>query len=94
MQYRRVIIITIISLTPLMIPLIGMQFSSEVTWTLSDFVVAWALLLGTTLGCDLTLRKVKNLKHRIAICVALLALLLLIWAELAVGILGTPFSGS
>jgi len=70
-----------------------MQFTDEVKWTLFDFVVAAVLLLGTGLLCDLVIRKVNKTKFRIVICVVLLATLLLIWAELAVGILGTLLSG-
>ncbi len=70
----------------LLIPLIAMEFSDEVNWTLLDFIAAGVLLLGTGLMCELVLRKVKKTKHRIAICLAILAMLLLIWAELAVGI--------
>ena len=77
----------------LLIPLIAMQFTDEVSWTLPDFVVAGVLLLVTGLMCDLVIRKVQNLNYRIAICAALLLALLLIWAELAVGIFGSPFSG-
>jgi hypothetical protein len=42
---------------------------------------------------ELVVRKIKKIKLRIAVCVALIAVLLLIWAELAVGIFGTPFGG-
>lgn len=78
----------------LLIPLIAMQFTNEVNWTLADFIVMGALLLGTGLMCELVLRKVNKVKHRIAICGALLIALVLIWIELAVGIFGTPFAGS
>jgi hypothetical protein len=71
-----------------------MQFTDEVNWTLPDFVVAGVLLLGTGFMCELVMRKVNKIKYRIAICVALLAVLLLIWLELAVGIFGTQFAGS
>jgi hypothetical protein len=70
----------------LLIPLIAMQFTDEVNWTLLDFVGAGALLLGTGLMCELAIRKIKKIKYRIAICAAILAVLFLIWAELAVGI--------
>jgi hypothetical protein len=63
-----------------------MQFTDEVNWTLPDFIAAAVLLPCTGLMCELVLRKVKKTKHRIAICLATLAMLLLIWAELAVGI--------
>jgi hypothetical protein len=63
-----------------------MQFTDEVNWTLPDFIAAGILLFGTGLLCELVLRKVKKTKHRIAICLVILATFLLIWAELAVGI--------
>jgi hypothetical protein len=43
--------------------------------------------------CEFVMRKVKKNTHRIIICFALLFLLLLIWAELAVGIFGSPVAG-
>lgn len=70
----------------LLIPFIAMQFTDEVNWALLDFVVAGVLLLGTGLLCELALRRVKKIKYRIAICATLLLAMLLIWAELAVGI--------
>ncbi len=86
------IVLTVVLL--LLIPLIAMQFTDEVSWTLLDFVVAVILLLGTGLMCELVIRKIVKIKYRIVICVILLAALLLIWAELSVGIFGTPFTGS
>ena len=93
MQNKRLIIIVLTSAILLLIPLITMQFTDEVNWILIDFVVAGALLLGTGLMLEFVIRKVKKIEYRIAICVALLVVLLLIWAELAVGIFGTPLSG-
>lgn len=86
----------IISAVPLLllVPLIAMQFTKEVSWKVSDFFVMGMLLLGTGLGCELILRKVKKTSYRIAICAAILFAFLLVWAELAVGIFGTPFAGS
>jgi hypothetical protein len=78
----------------LLIPFIAMQFTSEVKWTLFDFVVAGVLLLGTGLMLELVMRKVKQTRHRIALCVIIILALLLVWVELAVGICGTPFAGS
>lgn len=92
-QNKRLIVIVCAVTLLLLIPLIAMQFTAEVNWTLPDFVVAGALLLGTGLMCELVMRKVKKIRHRIAICAVLLIALLLIWLELAVGIFGTPFAG-
>lgn len=93
-QNKRLAGILITAVVLLFIPLIGMQFTHEVNWTLSDFVVAGILLFGTGLLCELVLRKVKTTKYRIAVVAVILIVLALIWAELAVGLFGTPFAGS
>ncbi len=94
MQNKRLIGIVLSVALLLLIPLVAMQFTDEVNWSLSDFVVMGFLLLGTGLMCELVMRKVNKIKYRIAICGALLAVLVIIWIELAVGILVTPFAAS
>ncbi len=86
------IVLTVVIL--LLIPFIAMQFTEEVNWTLTDFVVAGILLLGTGLLCEVVMRMVKNIRYRIIIIAIILATLFLVWAELAVGIFGTPIAGS
>jgi hypothetical protein len=78
----------------LSIPLIAMQFTNEVNWTLSDFVIMGLLLLSTGLLCELVLRKVTKIQHRIILSALLIFGLFIVWAELAVGIFGTPFAGN
>lgn len=89
-------LITILLAVPslLLIPLIAMQFSDEVNWSLSDFLVMGVLLLGVGLMLEIVLRKVQKKNHRVALIALVLIAFLLIWAELAVGIFGTPFAGS
>jgi hypothetical protein len=94
MQNKRLFGIVLTVAFLLLIPLIAMQFTNEVAWTLSDFVIMGVLLLGTGLMCELIIRKVKKTEYRIVICGAVLVALFLVWAELAVGIFGTPFAGS
>ena len=91
---KRPLIILAIVLGILLIPLVAMQFSEEVKWTLSDFIVAGALLLTAGFCPDLILRKVGTRKNRILLAILLLLVVLLVWAELAVGIFGTAFAGS
>lgn len=86
------ILLTVVLL--LSIPLIAMQFTNEVDWSLSDFVIMGVLLLGTGLMCELVMRKVTKIENRLLICGVILFVFFLIWAELAVGIFGTPFAGS
>ena len=63
-------------------------------WTLADFVIMGILLLGTGFMCELIIRKVNNMDYRIGIIAVILVAFFLIWAELAVGIFGSPFAGS
>jgi Kef-type K+ transport system membrane component KefB len=94
MENKRLIGIVLTVVFLLFIPLIAMQFTNEVNWNRSDFVVAGVLLLSTGLICELVMRKVKKTNHRIILCTVILTALLLIWIELAVGLFGTPFAGS
>ncbi len=80
--------------TILLIPLIAKQFSDSVHWSISDFLIAGILLFGTASAIDLTMRKVKSNRNRFIICAVLFTVLLLVWAEMAVGIFGSPISGS
>ena len=78
----------------LLVPLVAMQFTGEVAWTLSDFLIAGALLAGTGLAFVISMRKLSTTRSRLAAGVALALALLLVWMELAVGVFGTPFAGS
>lgn len=78
----------------LMVPLLAMQFTSEVNWTLSDFVIMGVLLLGTGLLFVLLASLAKTARQRWTAGVVLLILLAVTWVELAVGVFKTPFAGS
>jgi hypothetical protein len=93
MKNKRLIIIISIVAFLLLIPLMAMQFTDEVNWTLFDFVVAAILLLSAGLAIDIIIRKVKTSNYRIVLSAVDLVMLFLIWTELAVGIFGTPLSG-
>ena len=93
MQNKRLLIIIVFATVLLSIPLIAMQFTEEVQWTLTDFISAYALLYGTGLFYELIITKIKKRKYRIFLTLAITIALLLIWLELAVGIFGTPLSG-
>ena len=94
-ENKRLIGIMTAVTTLLLIPLLAMKFTDdEVKWTAVDFITAGVLLFGTGLMCELVMRKVRTLRYRIAICVAILVALFLVWAELAVGLFGTRFAGS
>ena len=76
-----------------MIPLLAMQFTEDVNWSIYDFVVMGFLLLFFSLGIDLIMKKVKNRNIKTLYVVLTILIFLLIWAELAVGIFGSHFAG-
>lgn len=78
--------IVLVTALILLIPLVAMQFTDEVQWTLFDFVVAAVLLLSAGFAYEF-LRKKFGPRYRIMIGVGVLAVLLFIWAQLAVGII-------
>ena len=94
MQVKRPIIILLLVCMILLIPFIGMQFSSEINWSFFDFLIAGVLLMGTGIMLELFLRKIKNRVLRFLLIVLLLIIVVLFWVEMAVGILGTPLSGN
>ncbi len=93
-QNIRLIAIFLTVAALLLVPFIAMTFTDEVKWTPFDFVVAGVLLLGTGLAIEIVLRIVKQFKYRLAMCAAILFALFIVWAELAVGLIGTRFAGS
>jgi hypothetical protein len=85
----------------LLIPLLAMQFTNEVHWTLSDFIFAGGLLFGTGLMYILVTRILatrsaeENTLYRVAVGFALFTGLFLMWVNAAVGIIGSeenPFN--
>ena len=94
MKKRAFIIILSIVIGLLLIPFIAMQFTTEVDWGTMDFIIMGFLLFGTASLIEFVLRKVSSIQYRILISGLILIALFLIWAELAVGIFGSPFAGS
>lgn len=90
---RLLIILTTVAVL-LLIPFIAMQFTKDVNWQIYDFVIMGALLLGTGLALEFVLRKITSIRYRIILAIIILAICFLVWAELAVGLFGTPFAGS
>ena len=73
----------------LLLPLVAMQFTEEVNWNVADFAFAATLIIGTGLTYELAVRKRSSVVYRAGVGVALAAVFILIWANGAVGIIGT-----
>ena len=78
----------------LTVPLLGMQFSEGVNWSPADFAVIAVLLITTGLIYVALARQLNKAWTRAVLGAGLTLAVLLIWAELAVGLVGTPFAGS
>lgn len=78
----------------LLVPLVAMLFSDEVDWGAADFIIVGILLAGIGVAYQLIVTGAKNNSKQIAIGIVLVAMMLLIWIELAVGVFGSPFAGS
>ncbi len=89
MKVKNIIRLALITAFILLLPLLVMQFTDEMDWDLVDFAVAGALLFGAGLTYELIAGKIGNITYRIAIGLAVVTALILIWVNLAVGIIGT-----
>jgi len=72
----------------LLIPLIAMQFSSEVNWDFTDFAIMGAVLIGIGLAYELIARRSQKTTYRVAFGLGLLGAFLLFWVNGAVGLIG------
>ena len=94
MKSKNIFLILSIVITILLIPLIAMQFTTEVNWEISDFLIAGVLLFVFGILIELVIRKVKQVNLKVVFIAVIILLLLLIWMELAVGLFNSPISGS
>lgn len=86
---RHILRVALATLVLLMLPLVAMQFTDEVNWTLMDFLVAGTLLFGSGLAYEFLAARARNLVYRAAVGMAVGTALLLVWSNLAVGIIGS-----
>ena len=77
----------------LLIPMIAMQFTDEVNWSFLDFIIMGIMLSITGLALGIIIKKIKDYKYRNIFITIIVMIFLLIWAELGVGLFGTPFAG-
>ena len=73
----------------LLLPLVAMQFTSEVNWTASDFVFAGVLFGSVGLAFELIVRKSSSLAYRFGAATAVVAAFLTVWVNGAVGMIGS-----
>lgn len=91
---RRRRIVFAIVLAILLIPLIAMQFTSDVSWGLFDFMVAGMLLVCAGLTIEYASRKMGKSKFKVFTIAAIILVFIAIWVEMAVGIFNSPLAGN
>ncbi|GHO46053.1 hypothetical protein [Ktedonospora formicarum] len=89
MQNKNIIYIVLVTALILLLPLVAMLFTDEVSWGPVDFAVAGVILIGTGLTYELITRKASNIVYRLALGLALATASFLVWANLAVGLIGS-----
>lgn len=70
----------------LLLPLVAMQFTSDVDWSPGDFLFAGVLVLAVGIPMEVTVRKTGQSAYRIGAGLALVTGFLLLWSNGAVGI--------
>jgi hypothetical protein len=80
--------VAVITASLLAIPLIAMQFTNQVNWSVGDFVIMGILLFTTGSAFVIITRHTANLANRAAFAAAIGSTFLMIWANAAVGLIG------
>ena len=75
----------------LSVPFFAMRFTSEVNWTVSDFIVMGTLLAVVCGIIELAARRGTNIAYKLGVMSAVGAGFLIVWANLAVGHEHTPY---
>ena len=79
----------------LSIPSIAMQFTPEVNWSVGDFIIMGILIFTTGSAYVLLTRYTPNFIQRAAYGAAIGTTFLMVWANLAVGLIGAgPHAGN
>jgi hypothetical protein len=74
----------------LLVPLFAKLITDEMAWDFFDFVAAWTLLFGAGFTYRMVAKKMGNsIMYRAAVGVAVATALFLVWANLAVGLIGS-----
>jgi peptidoglycan/LPS O-acetylase OafA/YrhL len=73
----------------LLLPFVVMQFSQQMNWGAEDFIFVGVVIGTVGLLFELAVRVSSNWSYRAAFGLALLGIVLVVWANVAVGIVGS-----
>lgn len=76
----------------LLLPFVAMRFTAEVNWTASDFIIMGAIMALACGAIEVAVRMSSNHSYRLASLIAVGTAFLVVWSNLAVGIVGSEDS--
>lgn len=96
MKDKGLLAVLLVPVFILLVPLIGMQVSSEWKWNLFDFVFAYGLMAGIGLAFRFFAKQARAnpVAYRAGAGLALATAFLVIWVSAAVGIIGAENPGN
>lgn len=69
------------------------MYINDFNWSLVDFIIMGVLIFSFLSFINFIRKKFSGIKEILAVIIVVIVFILL-WAELAVGIFGSPFAGS
>lgn len=89
MKAQSILRISAVTAALLLVPFVAMQFTDEVNWSVSDFIIMGALIFSIGLATQFLMSRSANIAYRLGAGFAVLGTFLLIWVNLAVGLIGS-----
>jgi hypothetical protein len=93
--YQSIPAVALVTVAILMVPLVAMQFSDHVNWSVLDFLLMGSLIFGTGVLFVLVMRLSSNIVYKVAMGLAIGATFFMVSVNLAVGLIGAgPNAGN
>lgn len=89
MENKSSLLILLLPTLVLLVPLGAMQITDDVAWGFSDFAVAWVLMTSVGFTYKWLTKQRSDHTYRLAAGLALSTVFILIWGNLAVGLIGS-----
>lgn len=86
---KRILGVALATALLLLVPLVAMNVTDDVRWSPADFVLAGSMLFATGVTLVLIVTKSVSRSYRMGAVLAVVSLLLLVWTNLAVGLIGS-----
>jgi len=85
---KSILVVAVVAALLLLIPLAASFVTTEMEWTLSDYILVWVMLMVAGTTYTLVSRLSSDYTYRGAVALSAVTGLFLVWSNLAVGIIG------